>query len=391
MPVPSSGELKLRADINQEINGNDTDVDVSLGTLSDDAGFSAPDTMSDFYGYSSNVNIVWNEGGLGNCFVTNNNMTDGAYTPGGSVSGQYYEVEVNSNYGFQNWSSVSVSGLPAGMTASVSNQGGGYGLGVGKIRITIGGVYPQTSQTINVSLSGGSVTAIHTVTTSFNIWPSGAGQNDYRAYSINVGSFGASMIAGYYETFPYNSSQSVKVWHGSTSVTVGYADAQIGEYWGSATGSANGTSGWSWSSSRQSNLYRHEIVATKNSGSITGNTSLSVTSWSSGGGGNNFGQRTSTQVSRTGASSGGNWACSNMSGQSITGIGYSTTSSGTTDPRGRIYGIAYTPHTNQNWAYSTSHNVYWFNMSFASGGTADIGTGMTNPDTCNSSSITCPT
>ena len=147
MPVPSSGELKLRADINQEINGNDTDVDVSLGTLSDDAGFSAPDTMSDFYGYSSNVNIVWNEGGLGNCFVTNNNMTDGAYTPGGSVSGQYYEVEVNSNYGFQNWSSVSVSGLPAGMTASVSNQGGGYGLGVGKIRITIGGVYPQTSQT----------------------------------------------------------------------------------------------------------------------------------------------------------------------------------------------------------------------------------------------------
>jgi len=53
MPVPSSGQLRLRADINQEINGNDTDNNVSLGTLSNDAGFSEPDTMSEFYGYSS--------------------------------------------------------------------------------------------------------------------------------------------------------------------------------------------------------------------------------------------------------------------------------------------------------------------------------------------------
>ena len=53
MPVPSSGQLRLRADINQEINGNDTDDNVSLGTLSDSAGFDAPDTMQEFYGYSS--------------------------------------------------------------------------------------------------------------------------------------------------------------------------------------------------------------------------------------------------------------------------------------------------------------------------------------------------
>jgi len=53
MAVPSSGQLRLRADINQEINGNNTDDNVSLGTLSNDAGFSEPDTMSEFYGYSS--------------------------------------------------------------------------------------------------------------------------------------------------------------------------------------------------------------------------------------------------------------------------------------------------------------------------------------------------
>jgi len=54
MPVPGSGELELRADINQEVNDNDTDNNVSLKTLSDDAGFdSAPYAMSEFYGYTA--------------------------------------------------------------------------------------------------------------------------------------------------------------------------------------------------------------------------------------------------------------------------------------------------------------------------------------------------
>lgn len=53
MPVPSSGELKLRGDINLEVNGNATDDNVSLGTLSNEAGFTEPDTMSEFYGYTS--------------------------------------------------------------------------------------------------------------------------------------------------------------------------------------------------------------------------------------------------------------------------------------------------------------------------------------------------
>jgi len=53
MPVPSSGELRLRADINLEVNGNATDTNVSLGALSNEAGFTEPDTMSEFYGYTS--------------------------------------------------------------------------------------------------------------------------------------------------------------------------------------------------------------------------------------------------------------------------------------------------------------------------------------------------
>lgn len=53
MPVPSTGPLELRGDINLEVNGNVTDTNVALRALSAAAGFSSPDAMSDFYGYSS--------------------------------------------------------------------------------------------------------------------------------------------------------------------------------------------------------------------------------------------------------------------------------------------------------------------------------------------------
>lgn len=53
MAVPSSGPLQLRGDIALEVDGSATGTDVSLGTLSNSAGFTEPDTMSEFYGYSS--------------------------------------------------------------------------------------------------------------------------------------------------------------------------------------------------------------------------------------------------------------------------------------------------------------------------------------------------
>ena len=54
MAVPSSGQLRLRADIALEVDGSATGDNVSLGTLADTAGFtSPPDTMAEFYGYTS--------------------------------------------------------------------------------------------------------------------------------------------------------------------------------------------------------------------------------------------------------------------------------------------------------------------------------------------------
>ena len=49
MAVPSSGELRLYADIGVELGVSQSNV--SLGSMSDSAGFSEPDAMSDFYGY----------------------------------------------------------------------------------------------------------------------------------------------------------------------------------------------------------------------------------------------------------------------------------------------------------------------------------------------------
>ena len=53
MAVPSSGELELRGDIALEVYGVATGSNISLGTMSNLAGFSDPDAMSEFYGYSS--------------------------------------------------------------------------------------------------------------------------------------------------------------------------------------------------------------------------------------------------------------------------------------------------------------------------------------------------
>lgn len=49
MAVPSSGELRLYADIGVELGVPQSDV--SLGSMSNSAGFAEPDAMSDFYGY----------------------------------------------------------------------------------------------------------------------------------------------------------------------------------------------------------------------------------------------------------------------------------------------------------------------------------------------------
>lgn len=53
MAIKSSGTLSLRDDIQSELGGGSTNI--SLRNMSSIAGFSTPDAMSEFYGYSSGV------------------------------------------------------------------------------------------------------------------------------------------------------------------------------------------------------------------------------------------------------------------------------------------------------------------------------------------------
>jgi hypothetical protein len=52
MPLPSSGPLSFSA-IRAEVVPGGTNSNVSLRTLSSTAGFSTPDAVSEFYGYSA--------------------------------------------------------------------------------------------------------------------------------------------------------------------------------------------------------------------------------------------------------------------------------------------------------------------------------------------------
>jgi hypothetical protein len=64
MPIKTSGQLSLRDDIRAEVGGATTNV--SLRSLSASVGFSSPDAMSEFYGYSAfeESRVYWRGDGV---------------------------------------------------------------------------------------------------------------------------------------------------------------------------------------------------------------------------------------------------------------------------------------------------------------------------------------
>jgi len=95
MAVPSSGELRLYADIGVELGVPQSDV--SLGSMSDSAGFAEPDAMSDFYGYvdavapSVTTNAISNVGQTS--LRANGNVTSDG---GGTITERGFYVGTNS-------------------------------------------------------------------------------------------------------------------------------------------------------------------------------------------------------------------------------------------------------------------------------------------------------
>lgn len=95
MAVPSSGELRLYADIGVELGVSQSNV--SLGSMSDSAGFAEPDAMSDFYGYVDAVAPSVTTNAISNIGQTslraNGNVTaDG----GGAITERGFYIGTNS-------------------------------------------------------------------------------------------------------------------------------------------------------------------------------------------------------------------------------------------------------------------------------------------------------
>ena len=99
MAVPSSGQLRLNADINLEINGTGTGTDVSLNGLSTSAGFSAPNGMEEFYGYvdavAPSVSTNASTSVTSSSMTANGNVTSDG---GGTITQRGFYFGTSSNY-----------------------------------------------------------------------------------------------------------------------------------------------------------------------------------------------------------------------------------------------------------------------------------------------------
>lgn len=115
MALPSSGQLRLYADIGVELGVGQSNV--SLGSMSDSAGFSEPDTMSDFYGYVDAIapSVTTNSatGVSYNYMTARGNVTSDG---GGAITQRGFYFGTSSNYSSNAKYSVS------GTTGSFSRQ-----------------------------------------------------------------------------------------------------------------------------------------------------------------------------------------------------------------------------------------------------------------------------
>ncbi len=99
MAVPSSGPLGLRADIALEVDGSATGNNVSLNTLSSQAGFTAPNGMEEFYGYSSAVAPTVSTSAISNVSYNSLRANGNVSNDGGAtVTQRGFYIGTSSNY-----------------------------------------------------------------------------------------------------------------------------------------------------------------------------------------------------------------------------------------------------------------------------------------------------
>lgn len=123
MAVPSSGELELRGDIALEVYGNATGTNISLGTMSDIAGFASPDAMTDFYGWQNATAPSATTNGITavaeTSFTANGNITSDG---GASITERGFYVGTNSASPTNN-TKYTVSGTTGVYSRSITGLG----------------------------------------------------------------------------------------------------------------------------------------------------------------------------------------------------------------------------------------------------------------------------
>ena len=223
MPVPSSGELKLRADINLEVNGNATDDNVSLGSLSNEAGFTEPDTMSEFYGYTSCTSPS----------VTTNAMSSVSYT----------SMTANGNVTNDNGCTVTERGFYFGTSGTYSsNTKYTVGSGTGSFSKSFGSLSSgnvryyawayainSAGETVGARVQANTLTpatySIQATYTSRHQWESPQQQSwAHQQFSVDA-NWSAYAKAQYHHSSYGWSSYAVhsNSWYGSSRPTSGYA------------------------------------------------------------------------------------------------------------------------------------------------------------------------
>ena len=117
MALPTTGPLSLN-DIRIEIGASSTNV--SLGAMSDTAGFSAPDAITDFYGYSASSCTS---------FLTNTTNTRNPCTLNSSNATYYHNgastYPANGDTIYTNSSCTTTAGAKNRRWFFSSNSGGG--------------------------------------------------------------------------------------------------------------------------------------------------------------------------------------------------------------------------------------------------------------------------
>jgi hypothetical protein len=269
MPVPSSGALRLRADIAAEVDGSASGTNVSLGTLSNSAGFTEPDTMSEFYGYSSvsEPSVTTNAATsvTASSFTANGNATA---DNGASITDRGFYVGTNSDYTQNTKTSVGGSGTG---TFTLNKTGLTYNQTYYITAYATNSIGEGRGSTITQSTANATVPSVNTNSnTSVSV-------NSLDANG-NVTSDGGATVTqrGFYFGTSSNYSNNAKYTQGSgtgsfartmsglnastTYYTTAYAINAVGEARGGTTNSTTSTP-INYSVSTQGGYHEFEVIA----------------------------------------------------------------------------------------------------------------------------------